>query len=381
MSQLKELYRNAIDLNRYSNGVARRLVRAYNDVVLDVVDQLRGIDELASPVKAARLRAILAQLEESLNTWSAASIAEMTEELQGLAVLQTQFAAGQLEKALPAGAAATVRTVEISPALAEAIVTSRPTVAGVVNLSDSFERIARSPVNFQLTAGQQISLPNGEVLREAFQNMSTRQSEIFSLSVRNGLLEGQSIENIVRRAKGRLNREQRGSIDTIIAAGGQATSIPNNQIRAIVRTSVNQVSVAADRIVAAENPEVTTKYRYTATLDTKTSAICRALDGKVFVHGKGPHPPQHFNCRSRYVNIPTGLEKEFKNIRDDYGEWLNEQDDSVKKDVLGPGRLALWDGLVKKYGASDAIRKFVGKDGSELSLDQLKLRYPSGKAT
>lgn len=381
MSQLKELYRNAIDLNRYSNGVARRLVRAYNDVVLDVVDQLRGIDELASPVKAARLRAILSQLDESLNTWSAASIAEMTKELQGLAVLQAEFAAGQLEKALPVGAAATVRTVEISPALAEAIVTSQPTVAGVVNLSDSFERIARNPVNFQLTVGQQISLPNGEVLREAFQNMSARQSEIFSLSVRNGLLEGQSIENIVRRAKGRLNREQRGSIDTIIAAGGQATSIPNNQIRAIVRTSVNQVSVAADRIVAAENPEVTTKYRYTATLDTKTSAICRALDGKVFVHGKGPYPPQHFNCRSRYVNIPKGLEKEFENIRDDYGEWLNEQDDSVKKDVLGPGRLALWDGLVKKYGASDAIRKFVGKDGSELNLDQLKRRYSNGKAS
>jgi len=381
MSQLKELYRNAIDLNRYSNNVARRLVRAYNDVVLDVVDQLRGIDELASPVKAARLRAILSQLDESLNTWSAASIAEMTKELQGLAVLQAEFAAGQLEKALPVGAAATVRTVEISPALAEAIVTSQPTVAGVVNLSDSFERIARNPVNFQLTVGQQISLPNGEVLREAFQNMSARQSEIFSLSVRNGLLEGQSIENIVRRAKGRLNREQRGSIDTIIAAGGQATSIPNNQIRAIVRTSVNQVSVAADRIVAAENPEVTTKYRYTATLDTKTSAICRALDGKVFVHGKGPYPPQHFNCRSRYVNIPKGLEKEFENIRDDYGEWLNEQDDSVKKDVLGPGRLALWDGLVKKYGASDAIRKFVGKDGSELNLDQLKRRYPNGKAS
>tara|TARA_B100001094_G_scaffold282231_1_gene294199 strand:+ start:116 stop:1261 length:1146 start_codon:yes stop_codon:yes gene_type:complete len=381
MSQLKELYRNAIDLNRYSNGVARQLVRAYNDVVLDVVDQLRGIDELASPVKAARLRAILAQLDESLNSWSAASVNQITKELQGLAVLQAEFAAGQLEKALPAGAAATVRTVEISPALAEAIVTSQPTVAGVVNLSDSFERIARSPVSFQLTVGQQITLPNGEVLREAFQNMSARQSEIFSLSVRNGLLEGQSIENIVRRAKGRLNRDQRGSIDTIIAAGGQSTSIPNNQIRAIVRTSVNQVSVAADRIVAAENPDVTGKYRYTATLDTKTSAICRALDGKVFVHGNGPYPPQHFNCRSRYVNIPKGLEKEFGNIRDDYGEWLNEQDDSAKKDVLGPGRLALWDGLVKKYGASDAIRKFVSKDGSELTLDQLKSRYPSGKAS
>ena len=60
MSELREIFRNAIDLNRYSNSVSRRLIRAYNDVVLDAVDQLRGIDELASPVKAARLRAILA---------------------------------------------------------------------------------------------------------------------------------------------------------------------------------------------------------------------------------------------------------------------------------------------------------------------------------
>ena len=44
---------------------------------------------------------------------------------------------------------------------------------------------------------------------------------------------------------------------------------------------------------------------------------------------------------------------------------------------LGPGRLAMWDGLVKKYGASDAIRKFVASDGSELTLEQLKRRYLS----
>ena len=374
---LRQLYRNSIDLNRYSNGIARRLVRAYNDAVLDAVDQLRGIDELASPVKAARLRATLAQLNESLLSWSGASIAELTEELQGLAVLQSEFATEQLRKALPAGSAATVGTVEVSPALSQAIVTTQPTMTGVVSLSDSFEQIAASPVRFQLTLGQEISLPNGEVVRDAFNKMSRRQAELFSVSVRNGLIEGQSIEKIVRRLKGRLDRDQRGTIDTIIAAGGQATSVPNNQIRAIVRTSVNQVAVAADRIVAAQNPEATRKYRYTATLDTKTSAICRALDGKIFTHGKGPYPPQHFNCRSRYVNIPRGLEKEFKDVREDYGEWLNSQSDAVKDDALGPGRLAMWDGLVKKYGASDAIRKFVASDGSELTLEQLKRRYPS----
>ena len=374
MSELREIFRNAIDLNRYSNSVSRRLIRAYNDVVLDAVDQLRGIDELASPVKAARLRAILAQLNDSLRTWSGESIATMTEELQGLAVLQSEFAAEQLQKALPAGAAATVGTVEISPALGQAIVTTQPTVAGVVNLSDSFERIARNAVTFQLTIGQEISLPNGEVVREAFSKMSDRQAELFSQAVRNGLLEGESVPSIVRRLKGRLTKEQRGSIDTVIAAGGQATSIPNNQIRAIVRTSVNQVATAADRIIAAENPELTAKYRYTATLDSRTTAICRALDGNVFKHGQGPYPPQHFNCRSRYVNIPIGLEKEFEEAREDYGEWLNDQSDAVKRDALGPGRLAMWDGLVKKYGPSDAIRKFVAKDGSELTLNQLRER-------
>ena len=374
MTELREVFRNAIDLNRYSNSVSRRLIRAYNDAVLDAVDQLRGIDELASPVKAARLRAILAQLNDSLRSWSGESIATMTQELQGLAVLQSEFAVEQLQKALPAGTAATVGTVEISPALGQAIVSTEPTMAGVVNLSDSFERIARSPVTFQLTVGQEISLPNGEIVRTALEKMSARQAELFSVAVRNGLIEGQSVNAIVRRLKGRLTKEQRGSIDTIIAAGGQATSIPNNQIRAIVRTTVNQVATAADQIIAAENPDLTKKYRYTAVLDSRTSPICRALDGKVFVHGKGPLPPQHFNCRSVYVNIPIGLEKEFREAREDYGEWLNKQDDATKRQVLGPERLLLWKGMVKRFGPSDAIRKFVARDGSELTLDQLRKR-------
>ncbi len=231
MSEFKELYRNAIDLNRYSNGLARRLIRAYNDAVLDAVDQLRGIDELDSPGKAARLRAILAQLDESLKTWAGASTATMISELQGLVVLQSEFAAEQLRKALPAGSAAVVGTVEISPSFAQAMVTTQPTMAGVVSLSDSFARVAQNAVTFQLTLGQEITLPNGEVVRDAFSKMSARQTELFSMAVRNGLLEGQSTAAIARRLKGRLTREQRGAIDTVIATGGQVTSIPNRQIK------------------------------------------------------------------------------------------------------------------------------------------------------
>ena len=72
--------------------------------------------------------------------------------------------------------------------------------------------------------------------------------------------------------------------------------------------------------------------------------------------------------------MPRGLEKEFSEIRETYGQWLNNQDESTKRDVLGEGRLKLWDGLVKKYGPTNAIRKFVSQDGSTLTLDQLKSR-------
>ena len=58
------LYRNAVDLNRFSNSVAKRIAVTYNDLILEAVDRLRSIDELSAPAKAARLRVILAQLQE-----------------------------------------------------------------------------------------------------------------------------------------------------------------------------------------------------------------------------------------------------------------------------------------------------------------------------
>ena len=90
MTTPAELYRNAVDLNRFSNGVARRIALTYNDLILEAVDRLRGLDELSAPAKAARLRAILAQLKGSLDNWAGTSTLALTEELQGLAVVQSR---------------------------------------------------------------------------------------------------------------------------------------------------------------------------------------------------------------------------------------------------------------------------------------------------
>ncbi len=403
------LFRNAIDLNRYSNSVGRQVITTYNDIIIDAVNQLRTIDELAAPVKAARLRAILAQLKDSLNTWSGGSITALSTELQGLAELQSDFVTEELRKALPAGARNVVNSVEISPQFAQSVVTTDPTQLNVVALSDDlYAAVQGAPQTFSLTAAQgaTITLPNGEVVSKAFRGIAVDQAEQFGQVVRNGLLTGETTSDIAKRLIGILQFGEEPSminrtLKKIIAAGGQSTSIANNQIMALVRTSINQVANAASQQVYEANQDITKKYRYIATLDTRTSARCRALDGRQFEYGKGPTPPQHFSCRSTTVPIvdyeQLGKDLGIKDLEPPpsgkrsasggmvpsdttYGEWLKKQPRSVQEDVLGKDKVVYFDILTEKYGARDAMAKLVRDDGSELSLDDLRKRYGAQKS-
>ena len=393
MSTPEALFRNAIDLNRFSNSVARRVINAYNDIIIDAVNQLRTIDELAAPVKAARLRGILAQLKDSLGTWAGDSTELTALELQGIAQLQSEFVSEELRKALPAGARNIVNTVEISPQFAQSVVTTDPTQLNVVALSDDlFAAVQGAPQTFSLTAAQgaTITLPNGEVVSKAFRGIAVDQAERFSQVVRQGLLTGEPTPAIAKRLIGSLQFGERAkTVREITAAGGQATAIADNQIVALVRTSINQVANTASQQVYEANQDITKKYRYVATLDTKTSAICRALDGQVFDYGKGPTPPQHFNCRSTTVPVIDYKELGFDPpppgrraaqggqvpANTSYGKWLSEQDLATKAKALGASKVAYFNKLSNKYGPEAAIAKLVSKDGTELTLDQLRARY------
>ena len=405
MSTPSELYRNAIDLNRFSNSVAKRIAVTYNDLILDAVDQLRGIDELAAPAKAARLRAILAQLKESLDGWAGTSTLAVVEDLQGLAELQSEFVANELRRALPIDMRSQINSVQISPQFAQSVATVDPTAINVVSLSDDLQAaVAGAPQTFQLTAAQgtTITLPNGKVLQKSFRGLAESQADLFAKTVRNGLLTGESTDQIARQLKGRLRFGQPGSLRQIAQAGGQVTAVANSQVNAMVRTSINQVANETSQQVYKANQDVTKRYRYVATLDSRTSAICRALDGQEFHYGKGPTPPQHFNCRSTTVPVidykglgiepppPSKLRRPntafgpSRSTRGDsvpdnqtYGEWLDKQSKATKQDVLGKSKVPYFNRLVDKYGPTDAIRKFVSADGSELTLEQLKRRYPN----
>jgi SPP1 gp7 family putative phage head morphogenesis protein len=407
MSTPAALYRNAIDLNRYSNSVARRVMNAYNDIIIDAANQLRTIDELTAPVKAARLRSILAQLKESLGTWAGDATEITALELQGLTELQSEFVTEQLRKVLPAGARDAVRTVEISPQFAQSVVTTDPTQLNVVALSDDLfeavygsEALARQAGTgaFSLTAtkGTMITLPNGSTVEKSFRGIATDQAERFSQVVRNGLLTGETTPSIAKRLVGRLQfGEQARTARQLAAAGGELTAVADNQIMSLVRTSINQVANSASMAVYEANQDISKKYRYIATLDSRTSSICRALDNREFEYGKGPTPPQHFGCRSTIVAVidpdilpPSTIAKRASAdgpvpINTSYGQWLAEKQKGEtdadlrarQEKTLGASKVPYFNRLVDKYGAKNAMAKLVRDDGSELTLDQLRKRY------
>jgi SPP1 gp7 family putative phage head morphogenesis protein len=296
-----------------------------------------------------------------------------------------------------------VRTVEISPQFAQSVVTTDPTQLNVVALSDDLfeavygtEALARQAGTgvFNLTAakGTMITLPNGSTAEKAFRGIAVDQAERFSQVVRQGLLTGEPTPDIAKRLIGNLEFGERAkTVRQLIAAGGQATAVANNQVITLVRTSVNQVANTASQQIYEANQDITPRYRYVATLDTRTSSICRALDGREFEYGRNPTPPQHFNCRSTTVPIidPDILPPSTTATRASaagqvpvnmsYGEWLSKQDLPTKAKALGASKVAYFDKLAAKYGPKDAIAKLVRDDGSELTLEQLRARYGAVK--
>ena len=415
MSTPEVFFRETIDLNRYSNAVSADFVRTYNDVILLAARKLNAINirqakagegVVIAPQTKKRLRAIIAQSKSSLDKWSKTSTKKMIKEIEGLAKVQAGFIEGELKKAVKSGNIP-INSVAISSKYAESFVTTDPTKVNIFTskqfTEDDFKKFGSG--KFELTArqGAMQTLPNGETVEKAFRGIATRQQEGLARTIRQGVFSGESTQQIASRMIGRLEFGQKGSVRQIAQAGGELTKLANHQIQTIVRTSVNQVQNQASQAVYAANSKVAPKYEYVATLDSKTSPICKRLDGRKFEYNKGPTPPQHFNCRSTTVPVVdyAGLKKQ-KGFEDltpppkgkvvtrptgegtgrvpqdtQYGDWLLGQDKKLKVKTLGnEQKVRYFERLAKKEGSGQkAIRKMVREDGSERSLKDLERLY------
>ena len=406
-----EFYRNAIDLNRFSNSVSKKLVTSYNNVMLKAARQLEQIERQPlskqPAYKTARLRALIKQTKQSLNSWANGSVDDLITELEGVAKVQAGFIEGQLKKSIPKGMAQkitdqigySVRSVAVSPSFAKSVVSTDPTAINLAVLKSELAGTKAPQGTFKLTAkeGQTITLPNGNTVKKSFLGIAQAEAKRLNQVVRSGLLSGETTTDIVKDLVGNLRKDQKGSLSQLLAQGGAATKSANNQVMTIVRTTVNQVTNTASQTVYKANPDVTEEYRYVATLDSRTSPVCRDLDGQIFKYNQGPVPPQHFGCRSTTVAVvnykkygftppPAGKRASVGGpvpANTTYGKWLYGERAKGSKfkagkeqiAALGEQKAKYFNRLSNKYGPDQALKKLIREDNTEVSLGQLQKRY------
>jgi SPP1 gp7 family putative phage head morphogenesis protein len=186
-------------------------------------------------------------------------------------------------------------------------------------------------------------------------------------AIRAGYLEGESLDQIVKRLRG--TRAQ-GYKDGIFEVG-------RKQAEAVVRTAVNHTANAARQVSYDANRRFIKGVQWVSVLDGLTTAVCRGRDGQVYPIDSGPRPPAHFGCRSTTIpvlkrNIPDESGSDGRvPMTDKYDAWLRRQPRGFQDDVLGKAKAKLFrDGGL-------TLDRFINRAGDELTLDQLREREAS----
>lgn len=81
-------------------------------------------------------------------------------------------------------------------------------------------------------------------------------------------------------------------------------------------------------------------YQLSAVLDSRTTPVCRALDGKIYkTLDKGRKvPPFHPGCRT----VMIAVSEDEPAFVDGYEDWLSKQSAGEQEAILGPARYRLW---------------------------------------
>ena len=337
--------KHSIGLQRYSAGVVKQIIALLNKVDDDLVKQILKFDPTA--VSGSYSRARLEKLLEAVRAVSGEAYAavkkELTGELKGLAVHEADFQARMITSSIP------IQLDIVKPSASQlyAAVKARP---------------------FQ-----------GRFLSQWFDGLEQGAQQRVASAIKIGFVEGESIDKIIRRVRGTRSQQFRDGALEINRRGAQG----------VVRTAISHTANVARQETYKANEDVIKGERYTATLDTRTSAVCISLDGQVFPLGVGPRPPQHYGgCRSTTVPVlkswkelgidlkeaPEGTRASMSGqvpASTTYGEWLKNQPKDVQEDVLGVAKAKLF----RDGGLS--VDKFVDRTGSELNLSELRAKEAS----
>lgn len=367
--------RHQIYLLRFSGSVRNRIWSILDVTEEDLSDKIRSRlannKGLTTSVELKRLKALMKQIKNIRSkAWKEAN-EFLTDEMVKLSIAETASITAALTLTLPV----VIEVVQPTARLLRSIALSRP---------------------FQ-----------GQILKDWVASMEAADIRQIHNSIQLGMIAGEDMATIARRVVG----------TRALSGADGAVEMTRRQVAAVTRTAVMHVSNAARTAFFHENSDIVTQEYFVATLDSRTTPVCRANDGKAFPLGKGPVPPLHFNCRSLRIaqidgtllgdrpakpftekqllrqyaddnglgeisnrrDLPRGTRgdydkwrrKEISNLvgpipaSTTYQKWLQGQSKSFQDDILGVNKAKLFrDGGL-------TLDKFVNRNGDELTLSQL----------
>lgn len=393
--------RHQIDLRRFTVGELKRILRLLETIDAEVTKKLRrdlvglanGEPLSFTPEQEKRLQAIFSDVALVREAGWKQVTGETTKSLEELAAIEADVELKSIESASPV----VLQLVGVEVSQLRAVAVARPF--------------------------------HGKLLGGWFKELEQADRARLEQAVRLGLSQGENLDTIVRRVVGtKANNYKDG-----------AMTISRRNAEAVVRTAINHTSNVAREEVWSRNADILVGLRVTATLDGRTSVLCRARDGQYAPVGSNPlppgveqlspsgaRPPFHINCRTTMVPVLGGeqilgeratvkdtrtskqMAKDFRadakaqagdkwssmseaerrkaagRIRDkwaqenighepettNYGGWLKKQPAAFQDEVLGQAK-----GKLFRNGGLE-LSQYIDRNGNELTLDQLRGRYP-----
>ena len=329
-------------LERLKAGEVRRM-----DATIRQLDKAvrKALGELGDVPSRTRLERQLTALRREMLKASAKNTDTYMRTLREFSKYATQFHSNTINLVLPASA----------PALATS--SSAAVWAGVL----------ASPIQ-----------ATGTLMEPFIETWGRAATARVESAIRTGYAQGLTNAEIMRKIRG---TKAGGFTDGIL--GG----VTKREANAMVRTSLQHVSQSAQQMVYEDNSDIIEGYIWIATLDNRTTSVCRSLDGQQFPDkdGRSPVPPIHINCRSTTIPKIIGVDLLSNTTRASkdgqvpahlsYYEWLKSQPASFQDDALGEARAKLFrDGGLSAKQFADLN---LDKSFQPLSLDEMRQKNPS----
>lgn len=206
----------------------------------------------------------------------------------------------------------------------------------------------------------------GISLDDMLSSFEKNEADRITRAIRLAYNEGLTHDKLVQMIRGsRANRYEDGIL-----------AMSTRNAKTIARTGTAVIANEAKYQFIRDNLDIIKGIKVLATLDRRTSPICRHLDHVFMPIDKAKYPPYHYNCRSSFEIVydeytsPKQRASEHGVVdNQSYYEWLKSQDMAYIQSVLGKKKAELFmsDGMtVEKFKLLGLDRSFM-----PMGLDEL----------